>query len=94
MNVFYINPKFKSIYERLNAGGRTSKLFYFAASSTLEVVNLLQNQQILFGTWNDFLDACDADQLPDYSFIRAQLQGSSFTRRQRPVAPKRPAPRQ
>jgi phospholipase C len=70
MNVFYINPKFKSIYERLTAGGRTSKLFYFDAnSSTLEVVNLLQNQQILFGTYPDFLAACDADQLPDYSFI-------------------------
>jgi phospholipase C len=70
MNVFYINPKFKSIYERLTAGGRTSKLFYFDAnSSTLEVVNLLQNQQILFGTYPDFLAACDADKLPDYSFI-------------------------
>src|ERR1700712_3706247 len=70
MNVFYINPKFKSIYERLHAGGRTSKLFYFDAnSSTLEVVNRLQNQQIMFGTYQDFLDACDSDSLPDYTFI-------------------------
>jgi phospholipase C len=70
MNVFYVNPKFKSIYERLNAAGRTSKLFYFDAnSSTLEVVNLLQNQQVLFGTYTDFLNACDANELPDYSFI-------------------------
>ena len=70
MDVFYVNPMFKSIYERLNAGGRTSKLFYFDAnSSTLEVVNLLQNQQILFGTYADFQNACDANQLPDYSFI-------------------------
>jgi len=70
MNIFYINPQFKSIYERLNAAGRTSKLFYFdSGSSTLEVVNLLQNQQILFGTYQDFLSACDADNLPDYSFI-------------------------
>jgi phospholipase C len=70
MNVFYVNPLFKSIYERLTAGGRTSKLFYYdASSSTLEVVNLLQNQQVMFGTYPDFLAACDADQLPDYSFI-------------------------
>jgi phospholipase C len=70
MSVFYIPPKFKSIYERLTAAGRTSKLFYYdATSSSLEVVNLLQNEQVMFGTFQDFLDACDANQLPDYSFI-------------------------
>ena len=70
MNVFYNNAKFKSIYERLTAAGRTAKLFYFDTnSSTLEVVNLLQNQQVMFGSYQDFLDACDADRLPDYSFI-------------------------
>ena len=70
MSVFYNAAKFKSIYERLTAGGRTSKLFYFDAnSSTLEVVNLLQNQQVMFGTFPDFLNACDTDTLPDYSFI-------------------------
>ena len=70
MSVFYVNPKFKSIYERLTAGGRTSKLFYYDAnSSTLEVINLLQNQQVMFGTFQDFLDACDSNTLPDYSFI-------------------------
>lgn len=70
MSVFYIHPQFKSIYERLTAAGRTSKLFYYDAnSSTLEVVNLLQNQQVMFGTWQDFLNACDSNQLPDYTFI-------------------------
>lgn len=70
MSVFYIHPQFKSIYERLTAAGRTAKLFYYDAnSSTLEVVNLLQNQQVMFGTWQDFLNACDAGQLPDYTFI-------------------------
>jgi phospholipase C len=70
MNVFYIPPPFKSIYERLTAAGRTSKLFYYdATSSSLEVVNLLQNEQVMFGTFQDFLDACDADKLPDYTFI-------------------------
>src|SRR5579875_2215418 len=70
MSVFYVNAKFKSIYERLTAHGRTSKLYYYDQnSSTLEVVNLLQNQQVMFGTWDDFNAACDADQLPDYCFI-------------------------
>lgn len=70
MSVFYVNPKFKSIYERLIANGRTSKLFYYDEnSSTLEVVNLLQNQQVMFGTFADFLSACDANKLPDYTFI-------------------------
>lgn len=70
MNVFYVHPKFKSIYERLTAAGRTSKLYYYDEnSSTLEVVNLLQNQQVMFGTYQDFLSACDSNSLPDYSFI-------------------------
>ena len=33
------------------------------------MVNLLQNEQVMFGTYQDFLDDCDANQLPDYSFI-------------------------
>jgi phospholipase C len=70
MNVFYVNPQFKSIYERLTANGRTAKLYYYDQnSSTLEVTNLLQNQEIVFGSFADFLAACDADALPDYCFI-------------------------
>ncbi len=46
------------------------KLYYYdQASSTLEVVNLLQNQPQLFGTFQDFLRACDDNALPDYCFI-------------------------
>jgi len=30
--------------------------------------NFLQNQRF-FGTFDDFLDACDSDSLPAYSFI-------------------------
>lgn len=70
MSVFYVTAKFKSIYERLTANGRTAKLYYYDEnSSTLEVVNLLKNQQVLFGTYADFLSACDANRLPDYCFI-------------------------
>src|SRR5262244_1767412 len=44
MEVFYANQQFKSIYERLVAAGRTAKVYYYdQQSSTLEVINLLQN---------------------------------------------------
>ncbi len=70
MNVFYLGKQYKSIYERLLAAKHTVKLFYFdEASSTMEVVNLLQNQPSLFGTFKDFLHACDSNALPDYCFI-------------------------
>jgi len=70
MDVFYWNKQYPSVYERLLAAGHTTKLFYYdAASSSLEVVNLLQNQPALFGTFQDFLHACSQSQLPDYCFI-------------------------
>jgi phospholipase C len=70
MDIFYWNKQYKSIYERMLASGRTSKLYYYdQASSSLEVVNLLQNQPALFGTFRDFLHACDSGKLPDYCFI-------------------------
>lgn len=70
MDVFYWNKQYKSIYERIVAAGHTARLYYYdEASSSLEVVNLLQNQPALFGTFQDFLDACQRNQLPDYCFI-------------------------
>jgi phospholipase C len=70
MEVFYWNKQYKSIYERLVAAGHSTRLYYYdEASSSLEVVNLLQNQPELFGTFQDFLDACKRNQLPDYCFI-------------------------
>jgi phospholipase C len=68
MNIFY--PKRQSIYERLENGGHTAKLYYFdQASSTMEVVNLLQHQPQLFGTYDQFLADCKSGKLSDYSFI-------------------------
>ena len=59
MELFYANQLFKSIYERLEAGGRTAKIYYFdLKSSTMEIVNLLQNQPQFFGTHAQFLDDC------------------------------------
>ena len=68
MNIFY--PQGKSVYERLENAGRTAKLYYFdQASSTIEIVNLLQHQPQLFGTYDQFLADCKSGKLPDYSFI-------------------------
>jgi len=70
MDIFYWNKQYKSIYERLVAAGLQTRLYYYdEASSSLEVVNLLQDQPSLFGTFQDFLDACNNDQLPDYCFV-------------------------
>jgi phospholipase C len=70
MDLFYWNKQFKSIYERLNDNGHSTRLYYFdEASSSLEVVNLLKNQPALFGTYKDFLNACKRNELPEYCFV-------------------------
>lgn len=72
MNPFDVIEPFKSIYTRLiNARPKhTAKVYYFdTTSSTMEVVNLLQNQPELFGTYKQFLSDCDHGSLPEYSFV-------------------------
>jgi phospholipase C len=70
MNPFEIKRPIRSIYDRMLDEGRTAKLYYFdQASSTMEVVNLLSNQPKIFGTYQQFLDACRHNRLPDYCFI-------------------------
>lgn len=72
LNPVYLNEPFKSIYQRLvNANPkRTAKVYYYdTTSSTMEVVNLLQNQPEVFGTYQQFLEDCKKGELPDYSFI-------------------------
>ena len=70
MELFYANQKFKSIYQRLLDAGHTAKIYYFdQKSSTMEIVNLLQNQPQFFGTYDQFLADCRSGTLPQYSFI-------------------------
>ncbi len=70
MSLFYINTKFKSVYQRLIDANHTSKLYYFdQVSSSLEVINLLKDQPKLFGTYDQFLDDCRRGTLPEYSFV-------------------------
>jgi len=67
---WYPNPKFKSIFERLAAAGRTAKIYYYdQASSTTALAHLLVNQPKFFGTNDQFIADCQAGRLPDYSFI-------------------------
>jgi phospholipase C len=70
MELNYLNKKYKSVYERLAAAKRTTKLYYFdRASSTMELVNLLQDQPQIFATNDQFLADCKAGTLPEYSFV-------------------------
>jgi phospholipase C len=70
MDIFYLNKPFASVYERLLKAGCTTKLYYFdPSSSTMEVVNLLQHQPQIFGTYDQFLEDCKQGHLPDYSFV-------------------------
>jgi len=72
MNPFDVIEPFKSIYSRLiNATPKhTAKVYYYdTTSSTMEVVNLLQNQPELFGTYKQFLSDCGQGLLPEYSFV-------------------------
>jgi phospholipase C len=70
MNPFDVIEPIKSIYSRLINAGHTAKIYYYdTTSSTMEVVNLLQNQPQLFGTYKQFLSDCDKGLLPEYSFV-------------------------
>lgn len=71
MDIFYINEPFKDIYSRMvESPPHSSKLYYYdTASSTMEVTNILQNQPKVFGTFQDFLNDCDNNRLPEYSFV-------------------------
>ncbi len=72
MDVFVIKPPYKSIYERMIAANppHSAKIYYYdQASSTMEIVNLLQNQPKLFGTYDQFIADCAAGALPEYSFV-------------------------
>jgi phospholipase C len=70
MEMKYFGNSIKSVYERLRAAGQTTKLYYFdRASSTLELINLLEDQPQIFATYEQFLADCHAGTLPSYSFV-------------------------
>jgi phospholipase C len=70
MNVFYIGKDIESIYGRMIDAGKTAKIYYYdQQSSTMEIVNLLQHQPEVFGSFSQFIADCNSGKLPDYSFI-------------------------
>jgi phospholipase C len=70
MNIFYIGKDIESIYGRMIDAGHTAKIYYYdQQSSTMEIVNLLQHQPELFGSFSQFLADCKSGKLPEYSFI-------------------------
>jgi phospholipase C len=71
MDIFYVKEPYKSIYERMIASPpHTAKIYYYdQASSTMEIVNLLQHEPELFATYDQFLADCKAGTLPEYSFV-------------------------
>ena len=91
MEVFYANH---AVQEHLRAArwtaGKTAKIYYFdQASSTLEVVNLLQHQPQFFGTYEQFLDGLPGGHAARLLLRRAELQRSRRRRRRscsRPIS--------
>jgi phospholipase C len=70
MNVFYIGKDIESIYGRMIGARHTAKIYYYdQQSSTMEIVNLLQHQPEVFGSFSQFIADCNSGKLPDYSFI-------------------------
>jgi phospholipase C len=69
-NPFFVGVKYKTIYERLVANGRTSKVYYYnLGSGTIAMTSVLSDQPNLFGSLQEFEAACDSGNLPDYSFV-------------------------
>ena len=70
MNIFEWKGPYLSIYQRVLLAGRTAKIYYYdGPSSTMEIVNILNNQPKIFGTFDQFLGDCQSGNLPDYSFV-------------------------
>jgi phospholipase C len=70
MDIFYLLDKIPSVYVRMLQAKHTTKIYYYdQQSSTMEIVNLLQNQPQIFGSYAQFIADCKNGTLPEYSFI-------------------------
>jgi phospholipase C len=70
MNMFYLTDPILSIYERMINANLGSKIYYYDMnSSSMEILNLLNNQPKLFATYAQFVADCKSGNLPEYSFI-------------------------
>jgi phospholipase C len=70
MDLFYLNEKYPTVYQRMLDKGRTAKIYYYdSASGSVGMAFILKNQPQIFGTFDQFLADCQSGNLPDYSFI-------------------------
>lgn len=67
MNPIWFNES-KTIYELLAESNVSSKIYFHDATVAMTFKNFLQNQKI-FGSFDDFVEACEKDKLPAYSFV-------------------------
>ena len=69
-NAMKIGDNGQSIYSRLMNAGRSAKIYFFdEASASIGISFMLQNQPQMLGSYQDFTEACDNGNLPDYSFV-------------------------
>src|SRR4051794_2749363 len=70
MDLFYLNEKYPTIYQRMLDKGKRAKIYYYdQASGTIGMAFILKNQPQLFGTFDQFQADCKSGNLPEYSFI-------------------------
>ena len=70
MNIFYLNEKYPTIYQRMINQGRSARIYYYdKPSGTIGMAFILQNQPKIFGTFDQFQEDCANNRLPDYSFL-------------------------
>ena len=66
----------KTIYELLAESSVKSKIYFHDMTMAMTFKNLLNNQNF-FGTFDDFLDACDNGKLPPYSFVEPRYNNDN-----------------
>lgn len=66
----------KTIYELLADSKVSSKIYFHDMTVAMTFKNFLKNQSF-FGTFNDFLDACDNGKLPAYSFVEPRYNADN-----------------
>jgi phospholipase C len=91
MNLFYLNEKYKTIYERMVSKGRNAKIYYFdQQSATLGMTFMLQQQPELFATFDQFVGDCKSGNLPDYSFVEPNYTDHSVAGGNMPACDQHP----
>jgi hypothetical protein len=59
----------------IDAGHKAKLDYYDQHSSTMEIVNLLQHQPEVFGSFSQFIADCESGELSVYSFIEPSYNG-------------------